>query len=161
VSSDMPEWKEKLFAEFIANRAWQEKLDSQERFAEGEFLMDLVRTDDDPGEGDPAFQEELRRFCADLHAAGIPYGQRAIAMDAVDALGFPLPQFVVAMKALGPPVISGLAGYAAAWVQARNGRKVRIRIGEIEAEARSISEIETLLKKAAEFQDRDRPSGDE
>jgi hypothetical protein len=65
------------------------------------------------------------------------------------------------MKALGPPVISGLAGYAAAWVQARNGRKVRIRIGEIEAEARSISEIETLLKKAAEFQDRDRPSGDE
>jgi hypothetical protein len=80
-------------------------------------------------------------------------------MDAVDAHGFPLPEFIVAMKTLGPPVITALAGYAAAWVQARNGRKVRIRIGEIEAEARTVAEIEKLLKKAAEFQDRERKGG--
>jgi hypothetical protein len=143
--------------EWAANRARQEAMTSKQRFEDGEFTIELKRAADDPGEGEPAFQEELSRFCAALHAAGIPYGQTAIAMDAVDAHGFPLPEFIVAMKALAPPTITALAGYATAWVQARNGRKVRIRIGEIEAEARTVAEIEKLLEQAAQFQDRDQP----
>ena len=55
-------------------------------------------------------------------------------------------------------MIAPLAGAVGAWIQARYGRKARIKIGEIEAEARTIEEVEELLKIAAEFQDRDHGS---
>jgi hypothetical protein len=132
---------------------------NRRRFEAGEFTLELVRAGDDPPEGDTVFQSELAGFSASLRADGIPYAQTAIAMDALDAHGFPLPEFIVAMKVMVPPVITGLAGYAAAWVQARNGRKVRIKIGEVEAEASTIGEIEKLLEKAAAFQDRDKGRG--
>jgi hypothetical protein len=40
-------------------------------------------------------------------------------------------------------------------MNARYGRKARIKVGEIEAEARTVAEVEELLKIAAKFQDRD------
>jgi hypothetical protein len=68
-------------------------------------------------------------------------------------MAFPSRSSLVAIKTLGPPAITAVAGYAIAWVQARMGRKVRIRIGEFEAEARTLTEIKALLHQAAEFQD--------
>jgi hypothetical protein len=59
-------------------------------------------------------------------------------------------QFLVT---LGPPAIAAIAAVAGAWVQARYGRKVRLKVGDIEAEARTTEEIETLLRRAAEFRD--------
>jgi len=54
-----------------------------------------------------------------------------------------------------PHVIKALACLVESWAKARNGRKVRIRIGkEIEMEARTVEEIEHLLEAAASFQDR-------
>ncbi len=44
---------------------------NKERFDAGEFTIDLLRASDDPSEGEPAFQEELSRFCAALQAAGV------------------------------------------------------------------------------------------
>ena len=90
----------------------------------------------------------------------LPYNQSALALDAVDAHGFPLPEFVVAMKVLGPPAITAIAGYAVAWIQGRSGRRVRIKIGEIEAEGRTIEEVTQLLEKAASFQDRNKSEGE-
>ena len=67
-------------------------------------------------------------------------------------------QFVVT---LGPPVVAAVAAVAGAWVQARYGRKVRVKFGDIEAEARTPEEVEELLKRAAEFKDsRQKPSAD-
>jgi hypothetical protein len=37
-------------------------------------------------------------------------------------------------------------------LQARYGRKVRIKIGDVEAEGRNVEEIEALLKLAHDFQ---------
>jgi hypothetical protein len=149
-----------LEREWRANQARQRLQTSMSLLETGKFTLELVRAPDDPNVGEPAFQEELGRFTRDLHKTGVSYSQIAIAMDAVDALGFPLPEFIVTMKTLGPPVITAVAGYATAWVRARMGRKVRIRIGEFEAEARTVGEIETLLQRAAEFQDRLRADGE-
>lgn len=143
----------KVWEEIVANWARQRLQASLERLQAGQFTLELVRAPDDPGEGAAAFQEELRHFEQSLHNAGISYSQRAMAMDSVETHGFPLPEYVVAIKQLGPPVIAGLAGYAAAWVQARLGRKVRLRVGNVEAEGRDVVEIKALLETAATFRD--------
>ena len=154
-----------LEREWLANRARQQLQTSMSLLETGKFTLELIPAPDDPNVGEPAFQEELGQFTRALNKTGVSYSQIAIAMDAVDALGFPLPEFVVTMKTLGPPIITALAGYAAAWVQARLSRKVRVRIGEFEAEARTVGEIEALLQLAADFQGKlsangEKPSSD-
>jgi hypothetical protein len=118
----------------------------------------LRRAPDDPPENAPEFQEELREFSKSLHAAGVTYSQRAMAFDAIDAVGYPLPEFLVT---LGPPIIAAAAALCGGWVQARYGRKVRLKIGDVEAEGRTVEEIESLLKRAAEFRDSDRTKSDD
>lgn len=48
------------------------------------------------------------------------------------------------------PVITALA----AWFAAQNGRKVRVKIGDFEAEARTVEEVQKLLQQAKEFQEK-------
>lgn len=110
----------------------------------------LQRAPDDAGVADPKFQAELRHFSGALRVAGIDYSQRGIAFDSADALGYPLPEFLVAFS----PAMAALAAICGAWLQARYGRKIRIKIGDVEAEARTFEEIEQLLKRAQEFRDK-------
>ena len=147
-----PEQQERIAKDMAANRARQAALTRQQRIEAGEFSLDLVRTAADPPENDPEFQKELSRFGAALRDAGVPYSQSAIAFDSVEGHGYPLPEFIVAMKVLGPPAIAALATAAGAWVQARYGRKVRLTIGDVEAEARTPEEVESLLRIAKQFQ---------
>ena len=46
----------------------------------------------------------------------------------------------------------GLGGIVGAWLQAKHGRKVRVKIGDIEAEAQTAAEVEKLLARAQEMQ---------
>jgi hypothetical protein len=110
----------------------------------------LQRAPDDPKVHDPKFQEELRGLSKALHSARIDYSQRGMAIDAADALGYPLPEFLITLG----PAAAALAALCGAWVQARYGRKVRIKIGDVEAEARTIEEIEQLLKRAQAFREK-------
>jgi hypothetical protein len=47
--------------------------------------------------------------------------------------------------------IPGLTALAGAWLQARFGRKVRIKIGDIEAEASSLEEVRELLEQSKKY----------
>lgn len=116
--------------------------------------LTLKRAPDDPPENDPRFQEELVEFSNSLRTTGAMFSQRARAFDAAGAAGYPLAEF--AIKTLGPAIISAVAALCGAWAKARNGRKVRIKIGDIEAEGRTTEEIEGLLKRAADFRNSDR-----
>jgi hypothetical protein len=110
----------------------------------------LGRAPDDPQENDPKFQEELEEFSKSLRTAGMTYSQRGMAFDAVDAAGYPLAEFLVTFaKEIGPT----LGVILVAWVQGRSGRKVRLKIGDVEAEARTAEEVEGLLQKAKKFQE--------
>jgi hypothetical protein len=119
-----------------------------------EIRVILRRAPDDPLENDPEFQRELNDFSKSLRAAKVKFSQRAMAFDSVEALGYPLPNFLIT---LGPAVIAAVAGLCGAWVQAKYGRKVRLKIGDVEAEGRTIAEIEALLQKAKDFRE-DKPS---
>ena len=74
-----------------------------------------------------------------------------MAFDSIDAIGYQLPEFVVT---LGQQVIPAVAVVCAAWVHARSGRKLRLKIGDMKAEGQTVETIENLLRQAAEFRDR-------
>jgi hypothetical protein len=57
---------------------------------------------------------------------------------------YPLPEFVIV---LGPAVIAG--GRLRGIGYGRCGRKVRLKIGDMEAEGRTVEEIERLLRQAS------------
>jgi hypothetical protein len=113
-----------------------------------EIILDAAP--DDPPEYYPKYQDELAAFARSLDAAGAEQSQMSISLNSANAGGWPIGDFLIAFV---PSAITGLAAVAGAWVQARYGRKVRIKIGDIEAEGRSITEIEQLLERAASFQD--------
>jgi hypothetical protein len=148
-----PEQWEEIERGFAASRAQSDALERKWRSDAGKFSIELIGADDDPPVNDRTFQEELSRFAATLRATKIPYGQRGMALDSVDAHGYPLPEFILAIKDIALPVVASLAAPFGAWMQAKYGRKVRLKIGETEAEARTVVEVEKLLKIAAEFTD--------
>jgi hypothetical protein len=51
--------------------------------------------------------------------------------------------FVVDIAAITSPLVA----LVVAWIQRRNGRKVRIRLGDIEVEAQSIEEVERAFER--------------
>jgi hypothetical protein len=112
-----------------------------------ELILD--RAVEDPPEYDSKYQLELDAFARSLDAAGVGHSQRSIALQTAGAGGWPIGHFALSF---GPQVITALAAVAGAWVQARYGRKVRLKVGDIEVEARTIEEIERLLERAASFQ---------
>ena len=61
----------------------------------------------------------------------------------------------LSLMQMSPPVIAALAGslgtFLGAWVTSRNGRKIRIKVGDVEVEASSAEEVERLLERAKEL----------
>ena len=145
-------WKEEAFANFLASQARQDALHRQRLAERGEVSIELVAVEDDAPPASEEFQAGLAAFGAVLKANGVTYGQMAIAMDSIDAHGYPLGEFIASLKTFGGPAIAAAAAAAGAWVQARYGRKVRLKIGELEAEGQSVEEVEKLLKVAADYQ---------
>ena len=74
------------------------------------------------------------------------------------SFGAPSPlsgEFVITLaKTLGS---LGLGGIIGAWIQAKHGRKVRLKVGDIEAEAQTPEEVERLVARALEIQQRNQP----
>jgi hypothetical protein len=66
----------------------------------------------------------------------------------------PLPDL---LGLLGPPAMTALAGVAVGWLQGRAGRKVRMKVGDTEMEARTVAELREMVALAATA--RQKPSG--
>ncbi|WP_244851811.1 hypothetical protein [Caballeronia sp. SL2Y3] len=111
----------------------------------------LTRASDDPAVQDPAFQAELRTFSGTLQSAGVSFSQRAMTFDAVDTTGYALAEYVI--KELGPAAIGVIGTAVGAWISGRSGRKVRLKVGDIEVEARTVEEVDQLLLRAHAVQD--------
>ena len=106
--------------------------------------LTLMRAPDDPTQFSDDHQAELYTIQEGLRKGGLQVTGFAAHAAADTHLG----QFLIT---LGPTVIVAVAAVARAWVQARHGRKVRLKFGDVEAEARSPEEIEGLLKHLVEF----------
>ena len=125
-------------------------MDTNHSKAAQEFELRLVRASEDPPVNDPAFQKELRAFSSMLHSAGVRYSQRGMAFDSVAMTGYPLAEFII--KELGPAAIGVIGTAVGAWISGRNGRKLRLKVGDIEVEARTPEEVAQLLQQAAALQ---------
>jgi len=103
------------------------------------------------------YQRQRREFAESLESSGLKI---SVTIELIEAAGGGTPttylgDFVIQL--IHSPGL-GLVGAAlGAWLHARYGRKVRLRIGEIEAEAQTVAEVEKLLKRVEEFQQRNEP----
>lgn len=118
-----------------------------------ELRLILKRAPDDRPLVNREYQKELADFYKSLRAAGIQCSSQPFAFDAADGGGGLSGEFTLMASAIASFVTGG-AGVLGAWLHARYGRKVRLKIGEIEAEAQTVAEVEKLLKHAEEFQQR-------
>jgi len=141
-----------LMKTMAENRVMQEAMNAARRKRERDVELCLVPASTDKPVGDDVFQTELGTFSAEFIKTGIKENQRAIAFDAVDALGYPVPEFILFLKDVAPMVITAATAVCVAWVKAKPGRKVRLKIGDVEAEGQSTDEIAKLLAQAKEFQ---------
>lgn len=57
-------------------------------------------------------------------------------------------EFVLPLATIAGPIFAVAVG---AWINGRAGRKLKLKVGDVELEANSPAEIDDLLRKAAEF----------
>jgi hypothetical protein len=110
-------------------------------------------------EDGPQFSREHQASIGEVFTAfskeGIKIQPRAFAMDAVDAVGGATGEFMAFAKVLGPAIVAALGG----WLAGRNGRKVKIKVGEIEAEANSVKELDEVLERVGKIKHEKKPKG--
>jgi hypothetical protein len=120
---------------------------------ETDLKITLLAAPDELSYFTPEYQQELRAFEKAFNDQGVPVdSERALAKMAGGP--FLSGEFVLKVAdKIGPPLIAGVAG----WLHGRAGRKVRLKVGDIEAEAPTIEEVEKLLDRAREIQQRNQP----
>jgi hypothetical protein len=116
--------------------------------ANDQLEIGLIPAGDDPQWETSGYQAELQRFEAALNQEGLEIQAFVRSRKSAEFTSSPLVgDFLVLAKTLGPAAIAAIGG----WLAGRNGRKVRIKIGDIEAEARTPEEVEKLLAIARDI----------
>ncbi len=105
----------------------------------------LIRSPDDEATFSPNYQAELRQFYQLVRANNVRINAVAFTMDSVGAAGGLVGEFVIPLAQVIGPV---LGGAAVEWLRGHAGRKLRLKMGDIEVEARTFEEIEQLLARA-------------
>jgi hypothetical protein len=111
--------------------------------------LTLVRSADDQAAFSPGYQTELRQFYQLVRAEGTHIRALVFTLDSVGASGGLVGEFVIPLAQVIGPM---LGGAAVAWLQGRAGRKLRLKVGDVEVEARTLEEVEQLLKQAQALQ---------
>lgn len=115
--------------------------------------ISLLRAPDDSPPRSAAYQEGLREFERTLHAQGLDV---SVTIELMEAAGGVAPaiylgDFAIRLAATVGPFIGTAIG---AWLHAKYGRKVRLKIGEVEVEGQSVEDVQQLLDHAEQFQQR-------
>lgn len=92
----------------------------------------------------PLFSKEYRAELSKVSPAMNAKSQRGFAMDGIESLGGPLAEF---MFEHGEALIAALGGAAAAWLNARPGRKLKVKFKDVEIEANNLEEVNTLIDR--------------
>ncbi|GAB4072246.1 hypothetical protein KHC28_01280 [Ancylobacter sonchi] len=111
--------------------------------------IELRGSTDDGHPNNDNFQNELAALSQALAAAQVPHSQIAISLHSQGAMEFLSPELFVTAAQVGVPALAAILG---AWVQARWGRRVRLKIGDLEVEAGTMEEVEQLLRLARDHQ---------
>jgi hypothetical protein len=112
-----------------------------------EIKIFLKRSTEDGPQFSREYQVSIGEVFTAFENEGIKIQPRAFAMDAVDAVGGATGEFIAFATVLGPAIVAALGG----WLAGRNGRKVKIKVGEIEAEANSVKELDEVLERVGKI----------
>jgi hypothetical protein len=120
-----------------------------------EIKFILERSPEDGPQFSREHQASIGEVFTAFHNEGIKIQATAFAMDAVDAVGGATGEFLAFVKVLGPATIGALGG----WLAGRNGRKVKIKVGEIEAEANTVKDLDQVLERVGKIKHENKPKG--
>lgn len=140
-----PEQMAEVERGWAANRAFQAELNRKRRIERGELDIELMPSQDDLPEGHPEYQAELSEFSRSLRDAGVTFSQSAIAFDSIDALGYPVGQFSLALATI---VVPAATTALVAWIKKRPGRKITIKSDGIEVTAEKPEDAEHAFEHA-------------
>ena len=115
------------------------------------MYVKLIAAPDDRASQTQEYQKELRSFEESVRRISLRVYPLIYKTDsaAVDAPATYLGQFRIVVERVGPFLV-GLDGLLVGWLQSRNGRVVRVRSGEVEAEAKTMKQIQELLNCVGE-----------
>ena|SRR2546421_8903052 len=117
---------------------------------EPEFSLILIPAPDETPIQSAEYQVELKAFQQSLTAHGIKFSSHMTLMESAFGGGFHLGEFgIIAAASIVP-----LAGLLRAWLKARYGRKVKLKIKDFSAEAASVEEVDKLLKLAEKHREK-------
>jgi hypothetical protein len=114
----------------------------------GKVRFYLMHAADEPPTFSIEGQSVLGKVVSALHDNHIDADTPIMALDSVEAIGGYTGQIAVLIQAVSP-VLTGILG---AWLQSKAGRKVRLKVGDIEVEAKTVEEVEQLLQRAQALQ---------
>ncbi|MGV9010711.1 hypothetical protein [Brevundimonas sp.] len=150
MSSDPSDWKEQAFAAYLAQQKRNEAAERRRLAERGEISFELLLSEYDDLAGDEV-RLELDKISTTLKSESVSYSQTIMALDGADAVGGPLPEYIIVLKTLATPAITALATVVAALILRKPATKARLRIGDVEAEMASFDEIKVALEYAKEY----------
>jgi len=103
---------------------------------------------------DPGARQEANEFGKSFSSQGIEVEAGGTPRNWLPAGAEFLGDFLIKFAPTVGPVLAAAGG---AWLHAKYGRKIRLKIGDIEAEAQTVEEVEKLLAKAQEIQRKNEP----
>ena len=113
-----------------------------ENIGEQRIAIELIASNDDPPLRSTEYQAELAQLARDMRALDPHVSYHMFIQEGVSASSFLTGGFTIA-KAIGTSALPIIV----AWLHGRYGRKVRLKVGDVEVEARTVNEIEKLLKQ--------------
>lgn len=119
-------------------------------FGAMELQISMIPSPEDPAWRSDDYQSELRNLGLTLKADGLEihdvggYSVRAGCSSAISG------EWKVKLDAMLDQVLGAPVG---SWLQARRGRTVRLTIGEIEADVRTVDELVSVIRTAKFYQE--------
>lgn len=144
----MTDAKKEALELFAAKLAKDEEIWRRDNPGKARFY--LLKAPDEPPTFSEEGQHDLREVMSAIRDYQIEVEAPFMTMDAVDAIGGFTGEIAVLIKAVSPTLV----GMFAAWLRSKAGRKVRLKMDDIEVEATTVDEVKKLLQHAKEIQAR-------
>lgn len=114
----------------------------------GKVRFYLRQAPDEPPTFSVEGQAALRKVVSAIRENHVKVDAPVMALDSAEAVGGFTGEIAVLVQAVSP-ILTGILG---AWLQSKAGRKVRLKVGDIEVEARTVEEADQLLQRAQALQ---------
>ncbi|TGB31561.1 hypothetical protein [Burkholderia thailandensis] len=142
----MTDPKEEIWAAVAARFAREEERWRREN--PGKVRFYLRQAPDESPTFSVEGQAALRKVVTAIRENQIKVDAPVMALDSAEAVGGFTGEIAVLIQAVSP-ILTGILG---AWLQSKAGRKVRLKIGDIEVEARTVEEADQLLQRGLALQ---------